>query len=134
MIQMLEEICLKIVGPRVLDEHPKVQFAAINCLGQLANDFEEQYRQGLSAKVLPIIMSSMTQGKSQRVTAHSCHCVVNIMDAIEKEDAEPFFDDLLAALVRAGGRGAVRDGQPVLGSPARSSHLTPLRDASGGCS
>eukprot|EP00043_Microstomoeca_roanoka_P019154 m.212049 g.212049 ORF g.212049 m.212049 type:complete len:1129 (-) comp16944_c7_seq1:387-3773(-) len=94
------EKCLPLLG----DQNMRVQYSAINALGQLAVDFaprspkeyETSFAGLFHAQVIPaFIMCMQHADEHPRVQAHGAFALINLMDNTRPSDLEPFNRDIL---------------------------------------
>lgn len=90
---------LDMILPTLQDDHPRVQYACANALGQMSSDFEDLIQRTAGERVLPALISKLTNKSVPRVQAHVAAALVNFSEAASKEVLEPFLDDLLNNLV-----------------------------------
>lgn len=105
-----EGCCDVLLGeiPRILDmimptlnhEHPRVQYACCNALGQICTDFADVIQRTSGDRILPALISKLTNKTVFRVQAHAAAALVNFSEAASKEVLEPYLDDLLNNLVK----------------------------------
>lgn len=86
------------------DPHPRVRYAAVNAVGQLANDFAPNMQARLHSSLLPALVA-MLSDSSQRVQAHAAAALINFCEHMAAEDLAPYIPNLLSALF-----GRLRDG------------------------
>ncbi|CDO55226.1 similar to Saccharomyces cerevisiae YMR308C PSE1 Karyopherin/importin that interacts with the nuclear pore complex [Geotrichum candidum] len=98
---MIPEInsIIDLIWPRIEDEHPRVQWAAINALGQMSTDFADDIQTKHSERVIPAIISRMHAGLNPRVQAHAAAAMVNFSENATKEILEPYLNELLQQLL-----------------------------------
>ncbi|CAK9435939.1 uncharacterized protein LODBEIA_P05510 [Lodderomyces beijingensis] len=90
---------LDMVLPTLNDEHPRVQYACCNALGQMSTDFADYIQRTSGDRILPALISKLTTKSVPRVQAHAAAALVNFSEAASKEILEPYLDDLLNHLL-----------------------------------
>ncbi|CAH2351337.1 importin subunit beta-3 [[Candida] railenensis] len=90
---------LDMILPTLQDVHPRVQYACCNALGQMSTDFADVMQRTAGDRVLPALISMLTQKSVPRVQAHAAAALVNFSEAASKEVLEPYLDDLLNNLL-----------------------------------
>ncbi|KAI3402773.2 PSE1 [Candida oxycetoniae] len=90
---------LDMVLPTLNDEHPRVEYACCNALGQMSTDFSDVIQRTAGDKILPALISKLTNKSVPRVQAHAAAALVNFSEAASKEILEPYLDDLLNNLL-----------------------------------
>lgn len=98
MIPEIDSI-LDMILPRINDPHPRVQWATLNALGQMSTDFADDMQTKYSARVVPALISRMTNGSVPRVQVHAAAAMVNFAENATKEILEPYLDSLLTNLL-----------------------------------
>ncbi|CCE80310.1 Piso0_003423 [Millerozyma farinosa CBS 7064] len=90
---------LDMILPTLDDEHPRVQYACCNALGQMSTDFADDIQRTMGHRILPALISKLTNKSVFRVQAHAAAALVNFSEAASKEVLEPYLDDLLNNLL-----------------------------------
>jgi hypothetical protein len=90
---------LDMILPSLQDDHPRVQYACCNALGQISTDFADVIQRTAGDRVLPALISMLTTKSVPRVQAHGAAALVNFSEAASKEVLEPYLDDLLNNLL-----------------------------------
>ena len=88
---------IQMVLQHFQDPHPRVKWAAINTIGQMATDFGPDLQENHHDTVLPALMFAMEDG-SARVQSHAAAAVINFCEHAEAETMEPYLDTLLNKL------------------------------------
>lgn len=98
---LIDEIprILDMVLPLLVDDHPRVQYACCNALGQMSTDFADIIQKTCGSRILPALISKLTNQSVFRVQAHAAAALVNFSEAASKEVLEPYLDDLLNNLL-----------------------------------
>lgn len=90
---------LDMVLPSLDHAHPRVQYACCNALGQMSTDFADVIQRTSGNRILPALISKLTNKSVPRVQAHAAAALVNFSEAALKEVVEPYLDDLLNNLL-----------------------------------
>lgn len=90
---------LDMILPSLQDQHPRVQYACCNALGQMSTDFADVIQRTAGNRIVPALVSMLTNKCVPRVQAHAAAALVNFSEAASKEILEPFLDDLLNNLL-----------------------------------
>lgn len=90
---------LDMVMPMLEHPHPRVQYACCNVLGQISTDFAGEIQKTASDRIVPALVSKLTNKSVPRVQAHGAAALVNFCEAASKDVLEPYLDDLLNNLV-----------------------------------
>lgn len=89
---------LNIIVPLVNDPHPRVQWAAINALGQMCIDLKGDLQLHYTHFIIPPIISKLDISCPARIQAHAGSAIVNYTKYTNKEALEPYLDPLLVCL------------------------------------
>lgn len=90
---------LDMVMPTLNHPHSRVQYACCNVLGQISTDFADEIQKTAGDRIVPALVSKLTNKSVPRVQAHAAAALVNFCEAASKEVLEPYLDDLLNNLV-----------------------------------
>lgn len=90
---------LDMILPALQDPHPRVQYACCNALGQMSTDFADFIQRTAHDRILPGLISKLTNKSVPRVQAHAAAALVNFSEAASKEIMEPYLDELLSNLL-----------------------------------
>lgn len=90
---------LDLVLPTLNDQHPRVQYATCNALGQISTDFADIIQRTAGGRIVPALVSKLTNQSVPRVQAHAAAALVNFSENATKETLEPYLDDLLSNLL-----------------------------------
>ncbi|THU84282.1 ARM repeat-containing protein [Dendrothele bispora CBS 962.96] len=98
MVSELGKI-VELVVPMFQDSHPRVRYAACQCVGQLCTDLEEiiqdQYHQQLFSVLIPAL-----EDPEPRVHSHSAAALINFCEGVEKDTLVPYLDPIVERLLR----------------------------------
>lgn len=90
---------LDMVLPALQDPHSRVQYASCNALGQMSTDFADIIQRTSGERILPALISMLTNKSVPRVQTHAAAALVNFSEAATKDILEPYLDDLLNNLL-----------------------------------
>ncbi|KAJ1980936.1 importin subunit beta-3 [Dimargaris xerosporica] len=90
---------LQLVMPYFKDPHPRVRYAACNCVGQLSTDFPETVQPQHHELVLSHLIPALCDAESPRVQAHAAAALVNFCEQATQAVLEPYLDTLLENLL-----------------------------------
>lgn len=90
---------LDLILPALNDQHPRVQYATCNALGQISTDFADVIQRTAGDRIVPALVSKLTNQSVPRVQAHAAAALVNFSENATKETLEPYLDDLLSNLL-----------------------------------
>uniref|UniRef100_A0A7S1TKG4 Importin subunit beta-1/Transportin-1-like TPR repeats domain-containing protein n=1 Tax=Erythrolobus australicus TaxID=1077150 RepID=A0A7S1TKG4_9RHOD len=84
---------------RFSDPHPRVRWAAINCVGQMCTDFGPRIQREFHTQILPSLIGVMDDSAFPRVQSHAAAAVINFCDEATPEIITPYMDTLLSKLL-----------------------------------
>lgn len=90
---------LDMVLPTLEHPHSRVQYACCNALGQMSTDFADVIQRTAGNRILPALISKLTNKSVPRVQAHAAAALVNFSEAASKDVLEPYLDSLLNNLL-----------------------------------
>ncbi|GMM33500.1 Pse1 protein [Saccharomycopsis crataegensis] len=90
---------LDLILPLLNDPHPRVQYACCNALGQISTDFADLIQKNSGDRILPALISKLTNESVPRVQTHAAAALVNFSENASKDILEPYLDDLLTNLL-----------------------------------
>ncbi|TRM64570.1 armadillo-type protein [Schizophyllum amplum] len=100
--EIMQNELARIVGlvtPLFSDSHPRVRYAACQCIGQLCTDLEEiiqeQHPQELIGALVPALEDS-----EPRVHAHAAAALINFCEGVARDTLVPFLDPIVERLLR----------------------------------
>ncbi|KAF4620286.1 hypothetical protein D9613_001263 [Agrocybe pediades] len=98
MQKELEKI-IELVTPMFSDAHPRVRYAACQCIGQLCTDLEDviqrQFHQQLFAVLIPAL-----EDPEPRVHAHAASALINFCEGVERVALLPYLDPIVERLLK----------------------------------
>mmetsp|Transcript_22205 Transcript_22205/g.16611 ORF Transcript_22205/g.16611 Transcript_22205/m.16611 type:complete len:91 (+) Transcript_22205:1282-1554(+) len=75
---------IPVVVQHLQHQVPKIRFAALHCLGQIADDMTEEFQETFHATVLPAL-AAMLDDPVPRVQAHACAALTNFFEGSNEE-------------------------------------------------
>lgn len=94
----LDQMVDGIVG-FLKDPHPRVRYAACNCIGQMATDFAPTFQKKYHVKVIPGLLSVLDDDQNPRVQAHGGAALVNFAEDSPKNILINVLDSILSKLL-----------------------------------
>lgn len=91
---------LDFILPLLADPHSRVQWAACNATGQLSTDFAPDIQKKFGDRVLPALISKLSNESTFRVQAHAAAAIVNFCEHASKEVMDGYLDDMLSRLLQ----------------------------------
>ncbi|KAJ7666061.1 armadillo-type protein [Mycena polygramma] len=90
---------VELVTPMFHDLHPRVRYAACQCVGQLCTDLEEiiqeKYHQQLFAVLIPTL-----EDPEPRVHSHAAAALINFCEGVERNVLLPYLDPIVERLLK----------------------------------
>ncbi|KAJ7634928.1 armadillo-type protein [Roridomyces roridus] len=90
---------VELVTPMFHDLHPRVRYAACQCVGQLCTDLEEviqeRYHQQLFAVLIPTL-----EDREPRVHSHAAAALINFCEGVERDVLLPYLDPIVERLLK----------------------------------
>lgn len=80
------------------DPHPRVRYAACNCIGQMATDFAPTFQKKYHSKVIPGLLMILDDDQNPRVQAHGGAALVNFAEDSPKNILLNYLDNVLVKL------------------------------------
>lgn len=90
---------LDMILPALDHPHSRVQYACCNALGQISTDFADVIQRTAGDRILPALISKLTNKSVPRVQAHAAAALVNFSEEASKEVLGPYLDSLLNNLL-----------------------------------
>eukprot|EP00727_Mastigamoeba_balamuthi_P011986 m51a1_g741 putative arm repeat superfamily protein isoform 1 (1083) ;mRNA; f:497898-501852 len=88
---------MNFITPLLTDTHPRVRWAAANCIGQLCTDFAPEYQQENAATLVPQMLNVMSD-PIVRVAAHGATCIINFVEGAPNETVVAHMNAILGKL------------------------------------
>lgn len=83
---------------KFLDPHPRVRWAAINCIGQMCTDFGPRIQEDFHQDIVRALITVMDDKDNPRVQSHSAAAIINFCDEATSDIIAPYLDQLLGKL------------------------------------
>jgi importin-5 len=83
---------------RFSDRHPRVRWAAINCIGQMCTDFGPRIQEEFHGQIVPSLIAVMDDAANPRVQSHAAAAVINFCDEASPSIIAPYLNSILAKL------------------------------------
>ncbi|TFK20034.1 ARM repeat-containing protein [Coprinopsis marcescibilis] len=90
---------VELVVPMFQDSHPRVRFAACQCVGQLCTDLEEILQEKYNQQLFPMLVQAL-EDPEPRVHAHAASALINFCEGVERESLLPYLDPIVARLLK----------------------------------
>ncbi|PFH46147.1 hypothetical protein AMATHDRAFT_70474, partial [Amanita thiersii Skay4041] len=90
---------VEMVVPMFRDTHPRVRYAACQCIGQLCTDLEDiiqaRYHQQLFSALIPAL-----EDHEPRVHSHAAAALINFCEGVERDTLLPYLDPIVERLLK----------------------------------
>eukprot|EP01120_Amphizonella_sp_Union-15-10_P014661 TRINITY_DN719_c0_g5_i1.p1 TRINITY_DN719_c0_g5~~TRINITY_DN719_c0_g5_i1.p1 ORF type:complete len:1091 (-),score=215.26 TRINITY_DN719_c0_g5_i1:123-3395(-) len=97
---------MTMILPSLRDPDPRVQWAAINTIGQMCTDFGPKLQKQYHAQILPELVLLMDDFKYPRVQAHAAAAIVNFCERFPQKLIEPYLEGIMVKVFHALQNGA----------------------------
>jgi len=91
-VEPVINLALKYLNPE--HENPKLRYAALHCIGQIADEMQPKFQRKYHTTLLPIIVK-LSDDKVPRVSAHAFAAMTNFVEAMDKDEIQPYSRELL---------------------------------------
>ena len=78
-----------VIVQHFVHPNPKIRYAALHCIGQMADDMTEEFQENFHESVLPAIVN-MLDDQVPRVQAHACAALTNFFEGTSEETAQNY--------------------------------------------
>jgi len=89
---------IPIVTKHLQHANPKVRYAALHCIGQIADDMGEEFVENFHNIILPALCACLND-QVPRVQAHTCAALTNFLENTDQEIAALYSAQLLPKLI-----------------------------------
>eukprot|EP00744_Colponema_vietnamica_P001246 GILI01002088.1.p1 GENE.GILI01002088.1~~GILI01002088.1.p1 ORF type:complete len:1106 (+),score=379.50 GILI01002088.1:190-3507(+) len=79
------------------DPHPRVRYAAVHCLGQMADDHQSDFQEKTHKVALPPLLEALND-PIPRVQSHVCAALVNFLESCSKDHVEGLVETMVQKL------------------------------------
>ncbi|KAJ3715385.1 armadillo-type protein [Lentinula raphanica] len=88
---------VELVCPMFEDSHPRVRYAACQCVGQLCTDIEatDQHHEQLFSVLIPAL-----EDPEPRVHSHAAAALINFCEGVERDTLLPYLDPIVQRLLK----------------------------------
>ncbi|KAK9764648.1 importin subunit beta-3 [Basidiobolus ranarum] len=100
--KIMEAELEKVIGlviPYLVDQHPRVRYAACNAIGQMSSDFASTLQKKFHQPILSNLIPVMDDTSCPRVQAHAAAAMVNFCESATKKILEPYLDTIFERLL-----------------------------------
>ena len=72
-----------VIVQHLLHPNPKIRYAALHCIGQMADDMTEEFQENFHEQVLPAL-TQVLDDPVPRVQAHACAAMTNFFEGTDE--------------------------------------------------
>ncbi|KAJ8507252.1 hypothetical protein ONZ45_g10362 [Pleurotus djamor] len=88
-----------LVTPMFADAHPRVRYAACQCIGQLCTDLEEVIQDKYHEKLFAVLIPAL-EDPEPRVHSHAAAALINFCEGVARDTLVPYLDPIVERLLR----------------------------------
>ncbi|KAG6909546.1 hypothetical protein DXG01_016939 [Tephrocybe rancida] len=98
---MLEQLgkVVDLVTPMFRDSHPRVRYAACQCVGQLCTDLEEVIQEKYHAQLFAVLIPTL-EDPEPRVHSHAAAALINFCEGVARDTLLPYLDPIVERLLK----------------------------------
>ncbi|KDQ51416.1 hypothetical protein JAAARDRAFT_185002 [Jaapia argillacea MUCL 33604] len=98
---MLNELgkIVDLVTPMFSDTHPRVRYAACQCVGQLCTDLEEVIQERYHEQLFNVLIPTL-EAPEPRVHAHAAAALINFCEGVARDTLIPYLDPIVERLLK----------------------------------
>ncbi|KDQ15158.1 hypothetical protein BOTBODRAFT_158816 [Botryobasidium botryosum FD-172 SS1] len=89
---------ISLVTPMFKDIHPRVRYAACQCIGQLCTDLEEIVQELHYREIFAVLIPTL-RDPEPRVHSHAAAAMINFCAGVDRETLRPYLDDIVGDLL-----------------------------------
>ncbi|KAK2464446.1 hypothetical protein APHAL10511_003594 [Amanita phalloides] len=90
---------VEMVIPIFRDSHPRVRYAACQCIGQLCTDLEEIIQERHSQQLFAVLIPAL-EDPEPRVHSHAAAALINFCEGVERDTLVPYLDPIVERLLK----------------------------------
>ncbi|KAF8628610.1 hypothetical protein AX15_003805 [Amanita polypyramis BW_CC] len=90
---------VEMVVPTFRDSHPRVRYAACQCVGQLCTDLEEIIQERYHQQIFSVLIPAL-EDPEPRVHSHAAAALINFCEGVERDTLVPYLDPIVERLLR----------------------------------
>ncbi|KAF7316133.1 hypothetical protein MIND_00131400 [Mycena indigotica] len=90
---------IELVTPMFRDLHPRVRYAASQCVGQLCTDLEEVIQERYHQQLFSVLIPTL-EDPEPRVHSHAAAALINFCEGVAKDVLLPYLDPIVERLLR----------------------------------
>ncbi|EGO00640.1 hypothetical protein SERLA73DRAFT_166917 [Serpula lacrymans var. lacrymans S7.3] len=90
---------IDLITPLFKDGHPRVRYAACQCVGQLCTDMEEIIQERYSSQLFAALIPAL-ESPEPRVATHSAAALINFCEGVARDTLIPYLDPIVERLLK----------------------------------
>ncbi|KAF8637449.1 hypothetical protein AX17_002814 [Amanita inopinata Kibby_2008] len=90
---------VEMVIPTFRDSHPRVRYAACQCIGQLCTDLEEVIQNTYHQQLFSVLVPAL-EDPEPRVHSHAAAALINFCEGVERDTLLPYLDPIVERLLK----------------------------------
>ncbi|KIY64331.1 ARM repeat-containing protein [Cylindrobasidium torrendii FP15055 ss-10] len=90
---------VKLVTPTFADTHPRVRWAACQCVGQLCTDMADLMEEAHYGHLLNVLIPTL-EDPEPRVHSHAAAALINFCEGVERDTMLPYLDSIVERLLK----------------------------------
>ncbi|KIY43233.1 ARM repeat-containing protein [Fistulina hepatica ATCC 64428] len=90
---------VSLVTPTFRDQHPRVRYAACQCIGQLCTDLEEVIQDQFHREIFSVLIPTLDDPEP-RVHSHAAAALINFCEGVERDTLAPYLDPIVERLLK----------------------------------
>ena len=87
MTSNMEEV-IKKACTGLMDEHPRVRYAALSCLALLVSELAPLAQKKFHDQLMPVLLKMIESETSLKMRTHTVSCTINFVQGLTEEDAD----------------------------------------------
>ncbi|KAI0264225.1 ARM repeat-containing protein [Gloeopeniophorella convolvens] len=88
-----------LIAPTFMDPHPRVRYAACQCVGQLCTDLDEVIQAQFHQQIFEVLIPTL-EAPEPRVHAHAAAALINFCEGVERDTLLPYLDPIVERLLK----------------------------------
>ncbi|KIM73570.1 hypothetical protein PILCRDRAFT_829051 [Piloderma croceum F 1598] len=90
---------VELVTPMFSDSHPRVRYAACQCVGQLCTDLEEIIQEQYGGQLFAVLIPTL-EAPEPRVHSHAAAALINFCEGVARDALVPYLDPIVERLLK----------------------------------
>ncbi|XP_049848859.1 importin-5-like [Schistocerca gregaria] len=95
---LLDYVVSSFILPTIDSEHPRVRWACLNAIGQLAIDFSPKFIEKFHQLLIPKVCEMFDDAQNPRIQCYTAYCLINCIEDTSAQVLLPYVDLILSKL------------------------------------